>query len=283
MADHRSVLPGFFRAVGAHLLEGRDFTEEDIAQARLVAVVDDTLARRTWPGQSALGKRLALETMIESEFKWRTAEVIGVVRHVQFHSLTDEVREQVYIPYSLAPRNQISFALRAGGDPEALAAPARAAVAALDPDLPVARVLPLARYVEQARRATRFLSLLSAALAAIALLLAVVGVYGVSAGSVTRRTAEIGVRVALGARSADVLRLVLGQGMAPVLCGCVAGLLLSALLAPLYAYLLFGVRPFDPATYGAVAALLTVAGLLACAVPARRALRLDPLDALRAE
>jgi predicted permease len=283
MADHRSVQPGFFRAVGAHLLEGRDFTEEDVAQARLVAIVDDTLARRNWPGQSAIGKRLVLETMIESDFKSQAAEVIGVVRHVQFHSLTDEVREQVYIPYSLAPRNQISFALRTEDDPEALAAPARAAIATIDPDLPVARVLPLAHYVDQARRATRFLSLLSAALAGIALLLAAVGVYGVSSGGVTRRTAEIGVRVALGARRLDVLGLVLGQGMKPVLLGCVAGLGLSALLARFYTHLLFGVRPFDPATYGAVAAVLVLAGLLACYVPARRAVRLDPLDALRAE
>jgi predicted permease len=283
MADHRSVLPGFFRAVGAHLLEGRDFTPEEIEPGRLVAVVDDSLARRTWPGESAIGKRLALETMLRGDFKWQVAEVIGVVRHVQFHSLTDEVREQVYIPYSLAPRQQISFALRTGGDPGSLAAPARAAIAALDPDLPVARVVPLADYVEQARRATRFLSLLSAALAAIALLLAVVGVYGVSSGSVTRRTPEIGVRVALGARRADVLRLVLGQGMMPVACGCAAGLALSVLLAPLYGRLLFGVRPFDPATYAAAAALLAFAGLLACWVPARRATRLDPLDALRAE
>jgi putative ABC transport system permease protein len=285
MADHRSVLPGFFRSVGAHLLEGRDFTPEEVDQGRLVAVVDDSLARRTWPGQSAIGKPLAIETMIEGEFKVQTVQVVGVVRHVQFHSLTDEVREQIYIPYSLAPRNQISFALRAdtGGDPESFAAPARAAIAALDPDLPVARVLPLGHYVQQARRAVRFLSLLSGALAAIALLLAVVGVYGVSSGSVTRRTAEIGVRVALGARRADVLRLVLGQGMKPVAFGCAAGLALSALLAPLYAHLLFGVRPFDPATYAAVAAVLTLAGLFACWLPARRAVRLDPLEALRAE
>jgi len=285
MADHRSVLPGFFRSIGAHLLEGRDFTPEEIEPGRLVAVVDDSLARRTWPGRSAIGRRIALETMRRGEFEWQTAEVIGVVRHVQFHSLTDEVREQIYLPYSLAPRQQISFALRTrdGDDPGSVAAAARAAIASLDADLPVARVLPLAHYVEQARRAARFLGLLSATLAAIALLLAVVGVYGVASGSVTRRTSEIGVRVALGASRADVLRLVLGQGMTPVVLGCAAGLALSALLAPLYAHLLFGVRPFDPATYAAVAAVLALAGLLACSVPARRALRLDPLDALRAE
>ncbi|HZN03887.1 MAG TPA: ABC transporter permease [Candidatus Polarisedimenticolia bacterium] len=283
MADHRSVLPGFFRSIGARLLEGRDFEPVEIEQGRLVAIVDDSLARRTWPGRSAVGQRMALETMIEGEFKWQVAEVIGVVRHVQFHSLVDEVREQVYIPYSLASRQQISFALRTSGDPESLAAPARAALAALDADLPAARVVPLGHYVERARRATRFLSLLSASLAAIALLLAVVGVYGVSSGSVTRRTSEIGVRVALGAKSGDVLRLVLSQGMKPVALGCVAGLALSVALAPLYSHLLYGVRPFDPATYVLVTALIAAAGLLACWVPARRAVRLDPLEALRAE
>ena len=283
MADHRSVLPGFFRSVGAQLLEGRDFDPAEVEQGRLVGIVDDALARKTWPGKSAVGQRMALETMIEGNFKWQVAQVVGVVRHVQFHSLTDDVREQVYIPYSLAPRQQISYVLRTSGDPEALAAPARAAIAALDPDLPAARVLPLGHYVKEARRATRFLSLLSATLAGIALLLAVVGVYGVSSGSVTRRTSEIGVRVALGAGRGDVLRLVLSQGMKPVALGCAAGLALSVALAPLYGHLLYGVRPFDPATYAGVVGLLTAAGLLACYVPARRAVRLDPLDALRAE
>ena len=283
MADHRSVLPGFFRSIGARLLEGRDFEPVEIEQGRLVAVVDDLLARRTWPGRSAIGQRLALETLIEGAFKWQVVEVIGVVRHVQFHSLTDEVRAQIFIPYSLASRQQISFALRTTGDPDALAAPARAALAALDSDLPAAKVVPLGHYVERARRATRFLSVLSATLAAIALLLAVVGVYGVTSGSVTRRTAEIGVRVALGAGRGDVLRLVLSQGMKPVALGCVAGLALSIGLAPFYAHLLFGVRPFDPATYAGVVLLLTTAGLIACFMPARRAVRLDPLDALRAE
>jgi predicted permease len=283
MADHRSVLPGFFPAAGAHLLEGRDFDAHDVDSEHLVTVVDDSLARRLWPGQSAIGRRMALETMKEGEFKWKTAEVIGVVRHIQFHSLTEQVREQVYIPYSLAPRQQISFVLRTDGDPEALAGPARAAVAALDSELPVAKVLPLARYVEKARQATRFVSLLAGALAGIALLLAVVGVYGVCSGGVARRTGEIGVRVALGAGRADIVRLVLAQGMKPVAIGCLAGLALSALLAPLYSHLLFGVGALDPLTHAGVLVLLGLAGLVACSVPVRRALRLDPAEALRAE
>jgi predicted permease len=282
MADLRSALPGLFTALGARLLEGRDFTPDDIEGVRLVAIVDDGLARRTWPGKSAVGQRVSLEVMREGEFRRETAEVIGVVRHVQFHSLTDEVRGQIYMPYSLAPRQQIAFVLRTP-DPVALAPAVRAAVAELDPDLPAARLLPLLHYLEQARRAVRFVSLLALTLAAIALLLAVVGVYGVAAASVVRRTGEIGVRVALGAGRADVLRLVVGQGMRPVVAGCAGGLALSLLLAPLYARLLFGVRPLDAATHAAVIALLALAGFAACYFPARRALRLDPLESLRAE
>jgi putative ABC transport system permease protein len=284
MADLRGVLPGFFDALGARLLEGRDFNAQEIESKRLVAIVDDSLARRTWPGRSALGQRVSLEVMREGNFQREMAEVIGVVRHVQFHSLTDEVRGQIYMPFSLAPRQQISFVLRSEeADPEALAGAARAAVAEIDPDLPAARVLPLLHYVEQARRAARFVSLLALTLAAIALLLAIVGVYGVASGSVARRTGEIGVRVALGAGRGDVLRLVVGQGMRPVVLGCACGLALSLLLAPLYAHLLFGVRPFDALTHGAVVAVLAAAGLAACYLPARRAVRLDPLESLRAE
>jgi putative ABC transport system permease protein len=284
MADLRGVLPGFFDALGARFLEGRDFDAREIESARLVAIVDDSLARRTWPGRSPLGQRVSLEVMREGNFQREMAEVIGVVRHVQFHSLTDEVRGQIYMPYSLAPRQQISFVLRtAAADPEALAGAARAAVAEIDPDLPAAKMLPLLHYVEQARRAARFVSLLALTLATIALLLAVVGVYGIASGSVARRTGEIGVRVALGAGRRDVLRLVVGQGMRPVVLGCACGLALSLLLAPLYAHLLFGVRPFDAPTHGAVVALLAAAGLAACYLPARRALRLDPLESLRAE
>jgi predicted permease len=284
MADLRGVLPGFFGALGARFVEGRDFDARDVESQRLVAVVDDSLARRTWPGRSPLGQRVSLEVMREGNFERAMAEVIGVVRHVQFHSLTDEVRGQIYMPYSLAPRQQISFVLRTTAtDPATLAGAARAAVADIDPDLPAARVLSLEHYVEQARRAARFVCLLASTLAAIALLLALIGVYGVASGSVARRRGEIGVRVALGAGRGNVLRLIVGQGMRPVVAGCACGLALSLLLAPLYTHLLFGVRPFDAWTHGGVVALLAAAGLLACWLPVRRALRLDPLEALRAE
>lgn len=283
MADHRSVLPGAFDAIGARLLEGRDFDAQEVESGRLVAIIDDSLARRTWPEGGAVGRRINLETMKEGAFESHLAEIIGVVKHVQYHSLTDEVRGQVYMPYSLAPRQQISFIVRTDADPAALAGPARAAVMALDPELPVSKVLPLEQYVTRARNAARFGSQLAATLAGIALLLAVVGVYGVTSGAVARRTGEIGVRVALGARRGDVMRLVLAQGMKPVLIGCAVGLGLSAALSRFYAHLLYGVSGRDLATHAAVLGVLGLAGLLACYLPARRAVRLDPLEALRAD
>ena len=284
MADNRSVLPGFFKTIGATMIEGRDFTDSDDAAHQHVVIVDDALARTTWPGQDAIGKKLHVSDSPKGPYQFQEdwVVVVGVVRHVQFHSLTVMVRPQIYFPYPLAPR-PVSFVLRASSPLPGLVAPVRAEVAKLNKNTAVARFIPLSELVAQARSQTRFVTLLACALAVLAAFLACVGIYGVGAYLVSSRTQEIGVRMALGAGPGDVWRLVFFSGIVPVLLGCLAGLPLALALTPMLSALLFGVRPFDPLTLGAAAVLLVALGFAASFIPARRASRLDPIVALRYE
>jgi len=285
MADYRGILPGYFKSLGANLVAGRDFGEFDDSRHRHVVIVDDTLARQTWPNASAIGKKLSVEDIEKGNFQFQRdwAEVVGVVTHIQNHSLTDNVRGQVYLPYPLAVRSHMAFTVRTTGAPDTLVGPVRREVARLDKDLPVAQIVPMEDYVGQARSETRFTTVLAGVLAGIALLLACIGIYGVAVCSVLRRTSEFGIRMALGGRASDILKLVLRQSMLPVILGSLIGLALSFALAPLLSKLLFGVHPFDPATLATAFLILCGAGLLACYLPARRATRVDPIVALRYE
>ena len=285
MADHRSISPSAFRALGIPLLAGRYFTESDDASHPQVVIVDDMLAEKTWPGQSAVGKRLSVETYHNRQFKQEWAEVVGVVKHVRYHSLMRQVRPQVYLPYMQNSRGtmQMSFVLKTQGTAESLLPEVRKAVAALDKELPVSRFRPLDDLVNIARTSTRFTTLLSGLLAMISVLLACIGIYGVTSCSVRQATNEIGVRMALGAQRTDILRMVLRQSMLFIVLGVVVGLLCSAAVAPLLSSLLFQVRPLDLMTFMLVMTLLLVIGLLACLLPATRASRLDPMAALRYE
>ncbi|HEV2297996.1 MAG TPA: ABC transporter permease [Candidatus Acidoferrales bacterium] len=284
MADDRSVLPGFFKTVGATMIEGRDFTDTDDAAHQHVAIVDDVLAQRTWPGQDPLGKKLHVSDSPKGWYQFQDAwvVVVGVVRHVQFHSLTVMVRPQVYFPYQLAPR-PVSFVLRSSAPLPGLMAPIRQEVAKLNKSVAIARFIPLSDLVVQARSQARFVTYLSGTLAALALFLSCIGIYGVTSYLVMSRTAEIGIRMALGAFPADVQKLVLFRGMAPVAAGCLIGIAMSLPLTPLLSALLFGVRPIDVPTFVAAAALLSVVGFFASYIPARRAMRVDPMIALRYE
>ncbi len=284
MADYRSVLPGYFRTIGATLIEGRDFTDLDDAAHQHVAIVDDALAQSAWPGLNPIGKKLHISDSPAGWYQFQEdwAVVVGVVRHVQCHSLTVMVRPQVYLPYQLAPR-PVSFVLRASAPLSSLMGPIRQQVSKLNKAVAVARFIPLSDLVAQARSQTRFVTFLSGALAALALFLTCIGIYGVTSYLVTLRTSEIGVRMALGALPADVRRLVLVRGMAPLVFGCLIGIGLSFPVTPLMSALLFGVRPIDPPTLVAAASLLSAVAFLACYVPARRAMRVDPMVALRYE
>jgi predicted permease len=284
MADHRSILSGYFNTVGATLLRGRDFTELDDAAHQHVAIIDDVLARELWPNEDAIGKKLNVSDSPKGPYQFERdwAVVVGIVKHIQCHSLTVMVRPQIYLPYQLAPR-PVSIVIHTAGVIPGLAASAREQVSFLNKGMAVSQVAPVSDYLTRARSQSRFASLLAASLAATALLLACIGIYGVLSYAVAQRTAEIGVRLAIGAQRWDVLRMVLGQGLTSAALGLSAGLLLSSILMPLLAGLLFGVTPADPVNYLLICALVLTVSTLAALLPARHAMGVDPIAALRHE
>jgi putative ABC transport system permease protein len=285
MADHRATLPGYFRTIDATLLAGREFEDTDDAVHTHVAIVDDTVAEQVWPGQNAIGKKLSVEDSPAGAFQFirEPVVVIGVVKHIQAHSLTSKGRGQIYLPVPLAPRPAFSLVVRTTAPIETFAAYVQQAVKKLDKEMPVSNLRPQMEYVEKARAQTRFVTVLAGALAALALFLASIGIYGVTSYSVAQRKREIAIRMAVGANSADVGRMVLRQSGLPVVVGVLAGLAMAAALTPLLSGLLYGVRPSDPLTYGAISLVLAAVGILACYIPARRATKVDPMIALRCE
>ena len=243
-----------------------------------MAVIDAALARRFWPGESAVGHRLRFGS---DEASWLT--VVGVVGDVKHGGLAAAQDEHIYQPLRQNPQRSLSLVLHTAGDPSALIPAVRAAVHDVEPDQPIYNVRTLEQIVTASVSRPRFNMLLLAVFAGLAVLLAAVGIYGVLADAVVQRTREMGVRMALGARRMDVLRLVVGQGMALTGAGIGCGLVASLFLTRVLRSLLFGVSATDPATFAGVALLLGAVALLACLVPARRATRLDPLVALRHE
>jgi predicted permease len=283
LADHRSITPGFFRTLGIPLTDGRDFDESDTATHRRVVIVDESLAQQMWFNQSAIGKELNVEAIHEGDFSRATAVVVGVVKHTKYLQLTGNGRPQIYEPYAQSTQEIMAFAIRTKGDPRAPLGAVRAEVAKFDTNLPLSKVRPMDEYVRMARASARFTTLLALALAGLALALASIGIYGVTSYSVAQRKNEIGIRIALGAQARDILKIVLAEGMTAVFAGIIIGLFLSLLVTPMLSSLLFGVRSTDPLTFIAVALFLSAVGLLACCMPARRAMRVDPIVALRYE
>ena len=284
-ADARAVGPGYLAAVGAQLIAGRDFRDDDGPGRAPVVIVDDRLAAKAWSGRPPLGQRLQVEFLdpVRGDFVPTWATVVGVVRHVRHRQLSEVVREQVYVPQRQSPRQPHAYVIRTAGEPTALVAAVRREVAALDPELPVYDVRPLEAYVGDSLAASRFAMRLAGAFAALALAVAAIGVYGVVSYSVARRRREIGVRLALGAARRDVLRGVLGEGLRLAALGLASGLATAALVTRGARGLLFGITPADPATYAAVATVLAATVLLASALPAHRASRTDPIEVLRSE
>jgi len=282
MADYRAVSPGFFAAVGARLVAGRDFEESDDPKGQPVVIVDERLALRTWGNESAVGRRLAVDPD-SSGHPAKGAVVVGVVRHLRQRSLTEEVREQIYFPQRQIQRNPAAYVVRAQSDPSALAGPIRGILARMDPQLPIAEVRLLDDYVTAARGAQRFTMILAAAFAAVALVLAGAGLYGVVAYSVARRRKEFGIRLAVGALPRQIRGLVLRESLGVVAAGLALGIPAAALAARLLRAQLFGVTPRDAASYAIAVGVLGLGALAAAAFAARRATSSRPLEALRAD
>jgi putative ABC transport system permease protein len=279
----QSVLPDYFRTLGIRLIKGRDFNARDDLKARRVAIINETLARRFFPNEDPIGKRIRPDISAEPGDP-PIREIIGVVSDVRNRSLTADVPFEVYMPYTQFPISTgMWIALRTDADPRSLISAARAEVQALDKELPVFEVKTLEQYFSGEVGRPRFNALLLLFFAGVALLLTAVGLYGVISYSVTQRTREIGVRMALGAQTNDVLRLVVKQGMTLTLIGSVIGLGGALALTRLLKTLLFGVGAADPPTFSIIVLLLITVAFVACWLPARRATKVDPMVVLRSE
>jgi putative ABC transport system permease protein len=280
-----AVTPGFFETLGVELRQGRGFESWDNRDGDPVTIVNQSFVERFLAGRDPLGRRIRFGRSA-SDTVWRT--IVGVVPDMMMNRRTrggmmDEAPEGVYLPLAQMPRHSPNLLIRAAGPPLGLAGTVRTVLAAIDPDRPLANVNTLAAAIDDANWMYRALGTLFGIFGLAALFLASVGLYGVMAFSVGRRTGEFGVRMALGARAGDVLRLVLSEGARQLIVGLVIGLGIAVVLARLLRTALFQVEPNDPVTFVIVVTALVAAGISACLIPARRATRVDPIEALRVE
>lgn len=280
--DYQVVSHDYFSTLEVPIRSGRAFTEQDHQNAPRVIVINETMARQYWPNEDPVGKRMAIGES-SKETSWRT--IIGVVGDIRHASLTEPPVPTAFIDYrqDLESWPRMAFVVKTRTDAASFASAVRTSLVTLDPQQPVYAVETMDQLLSASVASRRFVMSLIGSLAFIALSLAMVGIYSVISFSVSERTREIGIRMALGAKRRDVLRLVLGQGMLVAVLGIVAGVGVAFALTRLLTTLLFEVSATDPKTFALVASLLTLVAFFACYLPARRATQVDPLVALKDE
>jgi putative ABC transport system permease protein len=271
-ADIQPVTPAYFTAMGIHVVQGRVFADAELGRKRPVAIVNERLVRRLWPSGEAVGRRIRLD----GDEPWRT--IVGVVGDVRQFGVQEEPRPEIYIPEA---RRSMTIVVRTRQAPASLVAPALDRIRSVDPALPKPVARTLETVVADALAVKRLVAATFGVLATVAVLLAAIGLYGVIAFSASRRTHEIGIRMALGARPADVVRLVVARSLSVTGLGVALGVLGALAVTRLLRSLLYGLSPFDPIAYVAAAVLMLGTALLAAWLPARRSSRVDPMVALR--
>jgi putative ABC transport system permease protein len=275
--------PDYFRTLGIPLRQGRDFSERDDHDSTPVVIISDMFARQYFPGENPVGKRIKPGISTWENDPSKMSEIIGVVADVHNRALNTDPRPVYYLPQSQVPFNEVAMVVKTGSDPRAMISSATREVQAMDSELPVFSIKTMDEYVSSSVAAPRFNTTLLSIFAGVALVLTIIGLYGVMSYSVAQRTNEIGIRMALGAQTRDVLKMIVKDGMKIVGIGLLIGLGGALLLTRLLSTLLFGVTTRDPLTFLFIAALLSLVAKLACYIPAWRATRVDPLEALRCE
>ena len=277
------VSPGYFETMGIRLLRGRLFDGRDGPDAPPAAVINETAARKFWPNEDALGKRFRFN-LVGGRF--RLFQIVGIVNDVKELGLDEPPKEAIYFPYWQAEGNYMVpsvLVVRTRDDPTSLASSVRQVVWSVDPDQPVSEIITMNGILDRDVGQKRVQGVLLSGFAALALVLACVGVYGVMAYLVTQQSHEIGIRLALGANARDVLALIIGRGARLTGMGVAIGIAAAILVTRLMRGLLFGISPLDPLTFASMTLLLSIVALAACYAPAVRAMRVDPIMALRYE